>query len=204
MLQDPEQGRMQERERVAPAIHCSLSGARAACARIECRAVAIFLAKAPPEGVWPGGERCWMRLFIRTLRGPARLFMVGEDDEVWKVLSLVSPEELPVDYAATWEGHLLDLTRTLASYGVQQYDVIHAVGAPKVRGSQQRRRRNRQMAEAMVQCDDQQESEAFPVFRSPEHSPVATMLAARAAASEVERRILSSATGPRKRRKVRQ
>ena len=145
-----------------------------------------------------------MRLFIRTLRGPARLFMVGEDDEVWKVLSLVPPEELPVDYAATWEGHLLDLTRTLASYGVRQYDVIHAVGAPKVRGSQQRRRRNRQMAEAMVQCDDQQESEAFPVFRSPEHSPVATMLAARAAASEVERRILSSATGPSKRRKVRQ
>ena len=145
-----------------------------------------------------------MRLFIRTLRGPARLFMVGLDDEVWKVLSLVPPEELPVDYAATWEGHLLDLTRTLASYGVRQYDVIHAVGAPKVRGSQQRRRRHRQMAEAIVQCDDQQESEAFPVFRSPEHSPVATMLAARAAASEVERRILSSATGPRKRRKVRQ
>ena len=78
------------------------------------------------------------------------------------------------------------------------------MGALKVRGGQHRRRPLRQMAEAIMQCDDQQESEAFPVFRSPEHSPVATMLAARAAASEVERRILSSATGPSKRRKVRQ
>ena len=145
-----------------------------------------------------------MRLFIRTLQGPARLFMVGLDDEVWKVLSMVPPEELPVNYAVTWEGRLLDLTRTLASYRVREYDLIQAVGAPKVRGSQHRRRRLRQMAEAIVQCDDQQESEAFPVFRSPAHSPVATMLAARAAASAAEKRSTSSATGPKKKRKVRQ
>ena len=117
-----------------------------------------------------------MKLFIRTLRGPARLFMVGEEDEVWKVLSLVSPEELPVNYAVTWEGHLLDLTRTLASYGVRQYALIQAVGALKVRGGQHRRRPLRQMAEAIMQCDDQQESEAFPVFRSPAHSPAATRI----------------------------
>ena len=152
-----------------------------------------------------------MRLFIRTLQGPPRLFRVSENDEVWKVLSMVSPDELPVNYAVTWEGHLLDLGRTLASYRVREYDLIQAVGAPKVRGSQHRRRRLRQMAEAIVQCQDQQESEALPVdggteptIRSPAHSHAATMLAAQAATSAAEKRSTSSARRPKKKRKVRQ
>ena len=99
---------------------------------------------------------------------------------------------------------LLDLTRTLASYGVRQYDLIQAVGALKVRGGQHRRRPLRQMAEAIMQCDDQQESEAFPVFKSPANSPAATVLAAQAAASAAEKRSTGSGTGPKKKRKVQQ
>ena len=99
---------------------------------------------------------------------------------------------------------LLDLTRTSASYGVRQYDLIRAVCALKVRGGQHRRRPLRQMAEAIMQCDDQQESEVFPVFTSPARGPAATMLAAQAAASAAEKRSTGSATGPKKKRKVRQ
>ena len=55
-----------------------------------------------------------------------------------------------------------------------------------------------------MQCDDQQESEAFPVFKSPGQSPAATMLAAQAAASAAEKRSTGSATGPKKKGKVRQ
>ena len=79
---------------------------------------------------------------------------------------------------------------------------MRAVCALKVRGGQHRRRPLRQMAEAIMQCDDQQESEAFPVFRSPAHSPAATMLAAQAVTSTAEKRSTSSATGPKKGRKV--
>ena len=151
-----------------------------------------------------------MRLFIRTLRGRAQLFSVRENERVWKVLSLVPPETLPFDYAVTWEGRLLDLNRTLSSYGVREDDVIQAVGASRVRGAQQRRRRLRQMAEAITQLDEDQEREAPPgdgeteptAFSTP-HSYSATQRASQAAMSAAETSGTASARRPKKKRKVR-
>ena len=151
-----------------------------------------------------------MRLFIRTLRGRAQLFNVKENERVWKVLSLVPPETLPFDYAVTWEGRLLDLNRTLSSYGVREDDIIQAVGAPRVRGTQQRHRRQRQMANAITQFQEQQEREALPnddeteptTFSTPP-SYSATLLAAQAATDAAEMWSTTSAGGPNKKRKVR-
>ena len=151
-----------------------------------------------------------MRLFIRTLRGRAQLFNVRENERVWTVLSLVPPETLPFDYAVTWEGRLLDLNRTLSSYGVREDDIIQAVGAPRVRGAQQRHRRQRQMAEAITQFEEDQEREALPSDGETEptafstaHSYSATLLASQAAMRAAEMCSTISAGRPKKKRKVR-
>ena len=133
-----------------------------------------------------------MRLFIRTLQGRPLLFNVKENDLVWKVLCLVPPGGLPPDYAVTWEGHLLDLNRTLSSYKIREDHVLHAVGAPRLRGTQQRHRRNRQMAEAITLHQEQQERRALqdseepaPVTGSTPRSHAATRVAAQAARDAV-------------------
>ena len=128
---------------------------------------------------------------------------------MWTVLSLVPPETLPFDYAVTWEGRLLDLNRTLSSYGVREDDIIQAVGAPRVRGAQQRLRRQRQMAEAITQFEEDQEREALPSDGETEqtafstaHSYSATLLAAQAATNAAEMCSTTSAGRPNKKRKL--
>ena len=151
-----------------------------------------------------------MRLFIRTLQGRPLLFNAKENDLVWKVLCLVPPGGLPSDYAVTWEGHLLDLNRTLSSYKIREDHVLHAVGAPRVRGTQQRHRRNRQMATAVTVFQEQQEREALPdddeteptTFSTP-HSYAATQLAAQAATNAAMMWSTTSAGRPFEKRKVR-
>ena len=151
-----------------------------------------------------------MRLFIRPLQGRPLLYNVKEDELVWKVLALVPPGGLPSDYAVTWNGHLLDLNRTLSSYNIREDHMLHAVGAPRVRGTQQRHRRNRQMATAITVFQEQQEREALPdddeteptTFSTP-HSYAATLLAAQAATNAAEMSGTTSAGGSRKKRKVR-
>ena len=150
-----------------------------------------------------------MRLFIRTLRGRPQLFNVNENDKVWRVLSLAAPSGLPIDYAVTWDGHLVDLNRTSVSYRIREDDVIQAVCAPKVCGGQHRPRQLRQMVEAIVQFRDEQGRGALPddggtelASRSPAHSYAATMLAARAATDATEMRIATFAGGQERKRRV--
>ena len=151
-----------------------------------------------------------MRLFIRTLQGRPLLFNVKENDLVWKVLCLVPPGGLPSDYAVTWEGHLLDLNRTLSSYKIREDHVLHAVGAPRLRGTQQRHRRNRQMADAITLFQDQQEREALPdgdeteptAFSTP-YSYAATLLAGQAATNAAEMWSATCAARPLKKRRTR-
>ena len=87
---------------------------------------------------------------MRTLQGKLNLFEVEQQDLVWHVLALVPPGGLPPDYAVTFHGHRLDFNRTLSSYKIKEDGVLHACGAPRVRGSQHRRRRDRQMVEAIL------------------------------------------------------
>ena len=91
-----------------------------------------------------------MRLFIRTLQGRQLLYDVGKHDLVWHVLTLVPLGGLPTDHAVMFQGRRLDLNRTLSSYQIEEDAVLSAVGAPRVRGTQQRQRRKRQMAEAIT------------------------------------------------------
>ena len=157
-----------------------------------------------------------MRLFIRPLQGRPMLFNVKEDELVWKVLSLVPPGGLPPDYAVTWEGHLLDLNRTLSSYGIREDHMLHAVGAPKVRGAQQRHRRWRQMATQVTVFQEREEREALqdddetepatlaePTTFSEPHSYAAFLLACQAATTAAELSGTASAGGSRKKRTVR-
>ena len=127
-----------------------------------------------------------------------------------KVLSLAAHSGLPIDYAVTWDGHLVDLSRTSVSYRIREDDVIQAVCAPKVCGGQHRPRQLRQMVEAIVQFRDEQGRGALPddggtepATRSPAHSYAATMLAARAATSTEEMQSAIFAGGREKKRKVR-
>ena len=105
----------------------------------------------------PGEQLQGMRLFVRTLQGKLNLFEVEEQDLVWHVLALVPPGGLPPDYAVTFHGHRLDFNRTLSSYKIKEDDVLHAIGAPRVRSSQQRRRRDRQMVDAILVHQEMQE-----------------------------------------------
>ena len=143
-------------------------------------------------------------------RGRTQLFNVNENEKVCQILSLVPPEGLPSDYAVTWEGHLLHLNRTLSSYGIREDHIIQVVGAPRVRGTQQRHRRQRQMANAITQFQEQQEREALPdddetepTTFSTAHSYAATLLAAQAATDAAEMWSTTSAGRPNKKRKVR-
>ena len=143
-------------------------------------------------------------------RGRTQLFNVNENEKVCQILSLVPPEGLPSDYAVTWEGHLLDLNRTLSSYRIREDHMIQAVGAPRVRGTQQRHRRQRQMAEAITQFQEEQEREAFPSDDETEpttfstgRSYSATLLAAQAATNAAEMWSTTSAGRPNKKKKVR-
>ena len=131
-----------------------------------------------------------MRLFIRTLQGRNLLYDVGKHDLVWRVLTLVPPGGLPADFAVTFQGHRLDFNRTLSSYKIKEDDVLHAIGAPRVRGSQQRKRRDRQMAEAIVLHQEQRDNqrrkeseEADPAAGSTPQSHAAAAVAAEAARS---------------------
>ena len=73
-----------------------------------------------------------------------------------KVLSLAAHSGLPIDYAVTWDGHLVDLDRALVSYRFREDHVIQAVRAPRVRDGEHRPRQLRQMAEAIVQYREKQ------------------------------------------------
>ena len=120
------------------------------------RRVTARVSQHTPRASSPGGERCGMRLFIRTLRGLPQLLNVNENDKEWRVLSLAAPGSLPVDYAVTWDGHLVDLDRALVSYRFREDHVIQAVRAPRVRDGEHRPRQLRQMAEAIVQYREKQ------------------------------------------------
>ena len=157
-----------------------------------------------------------MRLFIRPLQGRPLLYNVKEDELVWKVLALVPPGGLPSDYAVTWNGELLDLNRTLSSYGIREDHMLHAVGAPKVRGAQQRHRRWRQMATQVTVFQEREEREALqdddetepatlaePTTFSEPHSHSSFLLACQAAITAAELSGTASAGGSRKKRKVR-
>ena len=91
-----------------------------------------------------------MRLFIRTLQGQNLIYDVGLHDSVWSVLKMVPRGLLPADHGVCFRGQRLDLSRRLSSYEIGQDAVLSAVGAPRVRGTQQRKRRKRQMDEAIV------------------------------------------------------
>ena len=134
-----------------------------------------------------------MRLFIRTLRGRQLLYDVGQHDLVWHVLTLVPLGGLPTDHAVMFQGRRLDLNRTLSSsYQIEEDAVLSAVGAPRVRGTQQRQRRKRQMAEAITLHRERQGSpvleddeEAVPTTDLTPQSPTATHEPARAARTPV-------------------
>ena len=129
-----------------------------------------------------------MRLFIRTLQGRQLLYDVGKHDLVWHVLTLVPLGGLPTDHAVMFQGRRLDLNRTLSSYQIEEDAVLSAVGAPRVRGTQQRQRRKRQMAEAITLHRERQGSrileddeEAVPTTDLAPQSPTATHVPAQAA-----------------------
>ena len=135
---------------------------------------------------------------------------VNENDKVWRVLSLAASGSLPVDYAVTWDGHLVDLDRALVSYRFREDHVIQAVRAPRVRDGEHRPRQLRQMAEAIVQFREKQgrgalpnDDETEPTTRSPAHSYAATMLAVQAATNMEEMQSAIFAGGREKKRKVR-
>ena len=134
-----------------------------------------------------------MRLFIRTLQGRQLLYDVGQHDLVWHVLTLVPLGGLPTDHAVMFQGRRLDLNRTLSSsYQIEEDAVLSAVGAPRVRGTQQRQRRKRQMAEAITLHRERQGSrileddeEAVPTTDLAPQSPTATHVPAQAARTPV-------------------
>ena len=133
-----------------------------------------------------------MRLFIRTLQGRQLLYDVGKHDLVWRVLNKVPPGGLPHDHAVMFQGRRLDLSRTLSSYQIEEDAMLSAVGAPRVRGTQQRQRRKRQMAEAITLHRERQGSrileddeEAVPTTDLTPQSPTATHVPAQAARTPV-------------------
>ena len=143
-------------------------------------------------------------------QGRTQLFNVNENEKVCQILSLVPPEGLPSDYAVTWEGHLFHLNRTLSSCGIREDYIMRVVGAARVCSTRQRRRCQRQMAEAVTQFQEEQEREALrsddetePTTSSTGRSYPATPLAARAATTAAEMWSTTSAGGPNKKRKVR-
>ena len=133
-----------------------------------------------------------MRLFIRTLQGQNLLYDVGLHDSVWSVLKMVPRGLLPADHGVCFRGQRLDLSRRLSSYEIGQDAVLSAVGAPRVRGTQQRQRRKRQMAEAITRHRERQGSrileddeEAVPTTDLTPQSPTATHVPAQAARTPV-------------------
>ena len=133
-----------------------------------------------------------MRLFIRTLRGRQLLYDVGQHDLVWHVLTLVPLGGLPTDHAVMFQGRRLDLNRTLSSYQIEEDAVLSAVGAPRVRGTQQRKRRKRQMAEAIARHEEEHgdrisedDEEAVPTTALTPQSPTETHVPTQAARTPV-------------------
>ena len=133
-----------------------------------------------------------MRLFIRTLQGRNLLYDVGKHDLVWRVLDKVPLGGLPIDHGVMFQGRRLDLSRTLSSYQIEEDAVLSAVGAPRVRGTQQRQRRKRQMAEAITLHRERQGSrvleddeEAVPTTDLTPQRPTATHVPAQAARTPV-------------------
>ena len=133
-----------------------------------------------------------MRLFIRTVQGRDLLYDVGRHDFVWRILNKVPPGGLLHDQGVMFQGRRLDLSRTLSSYRIEEDAVLSAVGAPKVRGTQQRQRRKRQMAEAIALHRERQgtplpedDEEAVPTTDSTPQRPTATRVPAQAARTPV-------------------
>ena len=133
-----------------------------------------------------------MRLFIRTLQGQNLLYDVGLHDSVWSVLKMVPRGLLPADHGVCFRGQRLDISQKLSAYDIGQDAVLSAVGAPRVRGTQQRQRRKRQMAEAITLHRERQGSrileddeEAVPTTDLAPQSPTATHVPAQAARTPV-------------------
>ena len=133
-----------------------------------------------------------MRLFIRTLQGQNLIYDVGLHDSVWSVLKMVPRGLLPADHGVCFRGQRLDISRKLSAYDIGQDAVLSAVGAPRVRGTQQRQRRKRQMAEAITLHRERQGSrileddeEAVPTTDLTPQSPTATHVPAQAARTPV-------------------
>ena len=131
-----------------------------------------------------------MRLFIRTVQGQDLLYDVGENDFVSRVIKKVPLGGINMKQGVHFRGRRLDLSRTLSSYAIGEDDVVSAVGAPKTRGTQQRKRRKRQMDEAIALHEEQQDSllpeddeEGVPTTALTLRSPTVTRVPARAARS---------------------
>ena len=133
-----------------------------------------------------------MRLFIRTLQGQNLLYDVGLHDSVWSVLKMVPRGLLPADHGVCFRGQRLDISQKLSAYDIGQDAVLSAVGAPRVRGTQQRKRRKRQMAEAITLHRERQgtpvlgdDELAVPTTDLTPQSPTATHVPAQAARTPV-------------------
>ena len=133
-----------------------------------------------------------MRLFIRTLQGSQDLYDVDKHALVWHVLDRVPHGGLSDDYDVHFQGRRLDLSRTLSSYQIEEDAVLSAVGAPRVRGTQQRKRRKRQMAEAIARHEEEHgdrisedDEEAVPTTALTPQSPTETHVPTQAARTPV-------------------
>ena len=133
-----------------------------------------------------------MRLFIRTVQGQDLLYDVGENDFVSRVIKKVPLGGINMKQGVHFRGRRLDLSRTLSSYAIGEDDVLSAVGAPKTKGTQQRKRRKRQMDEAIALHGEQQDSllpeddeEGVPTTALTLRSPTVTRVPARAARTSV-------------------
>ena len=133
-----------------------------------------------------------MRLFIRTLQGQNLLYDVGLHDSVWSVLKMVPRGLLPADHGVCFRGQRLDISRKLSAYDIGQDAVLSAVGAPRVRGTQQRKRRRRQMAEAIARHEaehgdriSEDDEEAVPTTALTPQSPTETHVPTQAARTPV-------------------
>ena len=133
-----------------------------------------------------------MRLFIRTLQGQNLIYDVGLHDSVWSVLKMVPRGLLPADHGVCFRGQRLDISQKLSAYDIGQDAVLSAVGAPRVRGTQQRKRRRRQMAEAIARHEEEHgdrisedDEEAVPTTALTPQIPTETHVPTQAARTPV-------------------
>ena len=133
-----------------------------------------------------------MRLFIRTVQGQDLLYGVGENDFVSRVIKKVPLGGINMKQGVQFQGRRLDLSRTLSSYAIGEDAVVSAVGAPKTRGTQQRKRRRRQMAEAIARHEaehgdriSEDDEEAVPTTALTPQSPTETHVPTQAARTPV-------------------